>query len=48
MDFLIGLVKSKSYDFIIVFSKHVNFIATLINCTMKETKRLFLKHMVKF
>ena len=52
MDFIIGLPKSKDNSFIIVvvdrFSKYVTFIAAPTDCTGEETKRLFLKHVVKY
>ena len=52
MDFIIGLPKSEDNDSIIVvvdkFSKYATFIAVPTDCTMEETTRLFLKHVVKF
>ena len=52
MDFIIGLPKFEGNDSIIVvvdrFSKYVTFIAAPTDCTIEETIRLFLKHVVKY
>ena len=52
MDFIIGLPKLEGYGSIIVavdmFSKYATFITTPIDYTVKNTTRLFLKHMVKY
>ncbi|RVW76146.1 Transposon Ty3-I Gag-Pol polyprotein [Vitis vinifera] len=52
MDFIIGLPKSKDNGSIIVvvdrFSKYATFIAAPTDCTVEETTRLFLKHVVKY
>ena len=52
MDFVIGLPKSENNDSIIVvvdrFSKYATFITTPIDYTVKNTTRLFLKHVVKY
>ena len=52
MDFIIGLPKSKDKGSIIVvvdkFSKYATFITALTDCTMEETSKLFLKHVVKY
>ena len=50
MDFIIGLPKSEDYGSIIVvmdmFSLFTILIVTPIDCTIGETMRLFLKHVV--
>ena len=51
-DFIIGLPKSEDNDSIIVivdrFSKYTTFIVAPTDYTADETKRLFLKHVVKY
>ena len=52
MDFIIGLPKSEGYESIIVvmymFSLSTTLIVAPIDCTVGETMRLFLKHVVKY
>ena len=52
MDFIIGLPKLEDNDSIIVivdrFSKYMTFITTPTDCITEETKKLFLKHVVKY
>ena len=52
MDFIIGLPKSKDKGSIIVvvdkFSKYATFITAPTDCTVEETSKLFLKHVVKY
>ena len=52
MDFIIGLPKLEGNGSIIVvmdrFSKYATFIEAPTDCTVEETTRLFLKHVVKY